>query len=200
MTTDLPLRCACGKLRGIALAVSPTSTARIVCYCNDCQAFARFLGRPGVTDPWSGTDIVQIAPSRVRITGGGDTLACVRLSAKGLYRWYCGECKTPIGNTMGPRVPFVGLIHSFMDHEGDGRDRDAVLGKPIGYLQTKSAVGGVPPRPRGASLLRAIARNVRLLGKAWMTGAGSPSPFFDEKTRAPRIEPRVLTPSERRAL
>ncbi|HVH46158.1 MAG TPA: DUF6151 family protein [Labilithrix sp.] len=83
-----------------------------------------------------------MAPSEVRITGGAEALRCVRLSEKGMFRWYCGDCKTPVGNTLGPRVPFLGLIHSFMAHEGDARARDDVLGRPIGYVQTKFAVVG----------------------------------------------------------
>jgi hypothetical protein len=200
MATDVPLRCACGKLRGVALAVSPSSGCRVVCYCEDCQVFARFLGHAGTTDPWGGTDIFQMAPSRIRITGGADALRCVRLSDKGMYRWYCGACKAPVGNNVGPRVPFFGLIHSFMDHEGDGRARDDVLGKPLGCVRTKSAVGTLPAEGHDASSLRVIARSVRLLGTWWLTGAGSPSPFFDEGTHAPRSEPRILRPEERRAL
>ncbi|MEO6598333.1 MAG: DUF6151 family protein, partial [Polyangiaceae bacterium] len=68
MPRDIPLRCDCGKLAGVALGVAPSSGCRVVCYCNDCQAFARFLARPGITDEWGGTDIFQIAPSRVRLT------------------------------------------------------------------------------------------------------------------------------------
>jgi hypothetical protein len=199
MPTDIPLRCACGKLRGTALGVSASAGCRVVCYCNDCQAYARFLARPDVTDKWGGTDVFQMAPSRVRITAGMDVLRCVRLSDKGMHRWYCGECMTPVGNTVSPRVPFVGLIHSFMDHGTHGRTRDEVLGKPVGYTQAKSAVGPLPPSTGGASLLRVIGRSVRLLGKWWLTGAGSPSPFFDEQ-RVPRAVPRILSAEERRAL
>jgi hypothetical protein len=200
MTTDVPLRCACGKLRGTALGVSRSAGTRIVCYCDDCQAFARFLAQPGLTDAWGGTDIFQMAPGRVRITGGADALRCVRLSNKGMHRWYCGECKTAVGNTMGPRLPFVGLIHTFMDHASDGRSRDEVLGKPIGYVQAKFAIGTPPPQPRNASLLRIVVRSARLLATWSLQGAGSPSPFFDDKTRLPRAEPRVLGAEERRAL
>jgi hypothetical protein len=198
MATDIPLRCTCGELRGTALAVSPRNGCRVVCYCHDCQAFARFLAHPGTTDAWGGTDIFQMAPASVRITKGADALRCLRLSDKGLYRWYCGECKTPVGNSVGPRTPFVGLIHTFMDHEGDGRARDDVLGKPVGHIWTKSALG---PAPGGAlSSLRVIGRSVRLLGKWWLTGAGSPSPFFADQTHAPRSKPRILSSEERRAL
>ena len=191
---DIPLRCACGKLRGTARAVSPSAGTRLVCYCDDCQAFARFLGRPGITNESGGTDIFQMAPSRVRITAGADELRCLRLSQKGMHRWYCGGCKTPVGNTLGPRVPFVGLIHAFMDHATDGRARDEVLGKPVGHFLTKFATGPVPE----SSMLRVMARSVRLLGTWWLTGAGSPSPFFDDTM--PRSEPRILGAEERRAL
>jgi len=117
-----------------------------------------------------------------------------------MYRWYCGECMAPVGNTHSPRVPFVGIIHTFMDHGTGGAARNDVLGKPLGYVQTKFAVGTIPPPPRGSSLLRVIGRSVRLLGKWWFTGAGSPSPFFADPTRAPTSEPRILRPEERHAL
>jgi Family of unknown function (DUF6151) len=200
MPTDISLRCACEKLRGTALAVSPRSGCRVVCYCVDCQAFAHFLARPDILDAWGGTDIFQMAPSRVRITSGADALSCVRLSAKGMYRWYCGACKTPVGNSNSPRVPFVGLIHTFIDPDSGDSARDAALGKPLGYARTKSAIGALPAPIRDSTLLRVIARSVTLLGKWWLTGAGAPSPFFDDQTHAPRTRPRILTPEERRAL
>lgn len=200
MSKDVPLRCACGKLRGTALGVSPRSGCRVVCYCDDCQAFGRFLGGPGILDAWGGTDIFQMAPSRVRITSGAEVLSCVRLSAKGMYRWYCGECRTPVGNTNSPRIPFVGLIHTFMDPDGAGGAHDELLGKPLGYSGTKSAVGALPAAIRDSSLLKVIARSVKLLAKWWLTRAGSPSPFFDDQTGAPRTTPLILTPVQRRAL
>src|SRR5262249_49832287 len=59
---DLPLRCRCGRVRGVASDVSSSSGFRFVCYCEDCQAFARFLERPDVLDPAGGTDIFQSFP------------------------------------------------------------------------------------------------------------------------------------------
>ena len=194
------LRCECGKLRGSAGGLAPTKGARIVCYCGDCQAFARFLGRPGITDAWGGTDIFQTAPANVRLEQDDDALQCVRLTDKGMFRWYCGYCKTPVGNTLGPRVPFVGLIHSIMDHGSSNVARDVLLGKPIGHVQIRSAAHGGPPHALDASLLRVAARSGRLLLTWWIRRAGFPSPFFDEHTRAPRATPRVLSEQERRAL
>ena len=67
---DLPLQCRCGRVRGLASGISPSSGFRFVCYCKDCQAFARFLERPDVLDPAGGTDIFQMPPARVKLNAG----------------------------------------------------------------------------------------------------------------------------------
>src|SRR6202042_1768761 len=87
MFPDLPLRCRCGRLRGVATGVSPSSGFRFVCYCRDCQAFARFLDRPDVLDPASGTDIFHMPPGRVKLTAGTEAMRCLCLSNK-VVRWY----------------------------------------------------------------------------------------------------------------
>jgi hypothetical protein len=187
-------------VEGVATEVSPISGNRIVCYCEDCQAFSHFLERPDVLDTAGGTDIFQMAPSRLRITEGVAALRCMRLSDKGMYRWYAECCRTPIGNTLGAWIPFVGLIHSFMGNDKSGRALDALLGPPVGYINGGSALGGLPPHARPATALRATARSARLVAEWWVTGKGSPSVFFDPRTKAPRIEPRVLGTAEREAL
>ena len=199
MATDLPLRCRCGRVRGVVTDVAPEAGARLVCYCDDCQAFAHFLERPDVLDAHGGTDIFPIAPAQLRITSAGDSLRCMRLSDKGMFRWYTDCCRTPIGNTL-QRIPYVGLIHAFVDHQADGRPRDAVMGKPLGYVQRRFAVGG--PVSDGLPGLSAglVLRVARLLLTSWVRGKGTPSPFFEDKTRSPRAEPRVLSVAEREGL
>ena len=97
-------------MRGIASEVSPSSGFRFVCYCKDCQAFARFLERPDVLDPAGGTDIFQMPPARLKLTRGMDAVTCQRLSDN-VLRWYTYYCQTPIGNTANtaatPRFPVV---------------------------------------------------------------------------------------------
>ena len=187
-------------MRGIAKDVSPSNGFRVICYCKDCQAFARFLDRSDVLDSAGGTDIFQMPTGRVEVTAGADALRCLRLSSKGILRWYSDCCRTPIGNTAGARVPLVGMIHSFMDHQADGRSRDDVLGPPVCRIFERSAIGPLPataPPPPSAGVL--VRRVSKLLG--WVVhGLARPSPFFDDRTRAPRSVPRVLTPSERAAL
>jgi hypothetical protein len=125
LPSDLPLRCRCGHVRGVASEVSPSSGFRFLCYCKDCQAFARFLERADVLDAAGGTDIFQMPPARVTLTAGADALRCLPFSSK-VLRWYADCCRTPIGNTAADaRFPVVAVIHCFMDHQADGRSRDA---------------------------------------------------------------------------
>lgn len=197
MQDTLPLRCECGKLRGTARKLSGRAGTRIICYCVDCQAFARFLGRNDVLDAHGGTDIFQMSPSQLQLDDAS-TLTCMRLSEKGMFRWYCGECKTPLGNTMGGRVPFIGLIHNFIDYRGAGTNAEQVLGKPFAYVLTRSAQG--TPAVRGAGIPRVLARSVRLLAGWWLRGAAKQSPLFDPTTHEPKVTPKVLSEAERRAL
>src|SRR5688572_14150446 len=108
MNTDVELRCACGAVQGFVAEASASTINRCVCYCDDCQAFARFLGRDDIMNDRGGTDIVQVAPSRVRIVAGADNLRSMRLSEKGILRWYTNCCKTPAGNQLNSsRSPFI---------------------------------------------------------------------------------------------
>jgi hypothetical protein len=196
---DLPLRCRCGRVRGAARRVSPSSGFRFVCYCKDCQAFARFLARPDVLDSGGGTDIFQMAPARVTLSAGADAVRCVRLGVREVRRWYADCCRTPIANTAGPRFPVIAVIHSFMDHAAGGQSRDGMLGPPLCRIYQGSAIGPLPPTaPPPLSPGMSVRRASRLLGW-WMRGLARPNPLFDAAGK-PLSEPRVLAPSERAAL
>lgn len=196
MTIELPLRCRCGHVRGIAHDVSPSAGFRLVCYCEDCQAFARFLDRPDVLNAAGGTDIFQVPPGHVKLTAGRDALRCLSLSGK-VLRWYAACCRTPIANTAaGARFPVLGLIHSFISDEVGGRSRDEVLGPPVCCIYERSATAPLPSNaPPPASLGIFARRAAKLLGW-WVRGLGRPNPFFDELTKAPLSAPRVPTRNE----
>jgi uncharacterized protein DUF6151 len=199
LSSDLPLRCRCGHVAGVANGVTPSEGLRFICYCRDCQAFARFLDRPDVLDAAGGTDIFQMPVGRVKLTSGTDAVRCLHFSGM-VFRWYTDCCKTPIGNTAGPRFPVVGIIHSFMCHDADHRTRDEALGAPRCGLFQDSAVGPLPPTaPKPPSLRLLPLRISKLLGW-WLRGLARPNPFFDAHTGAPLSMPRVFTPGERAAL
>jgi Family of unknown function (DUF6151) len=198
MPVDLPLACRCGHVRGVAHGLAPSACFRFICYCQDCQAFARFLKRPDVLDAAGGTDILHVPTGRVELTAGADAVRCLRFSGR-VFRWYAECCRTPIANTAGPRFPVVGLISAFMG-QPDGRSREDVLGLPLCRIFGRSAVGPLPANaPPPPSLRLFLQRAWRLFGW-WWRGLGRPTPFFDAQTGKPLSAPYVFTPAERAAL
>jgi hypothetical protein len=168
--------------------------------CDDCQAFALFLERPDVLDAHGGTEIFQTTPSRLRIESGGEQLRCMRLSEKGMLRWYAGCCNTPIANTADvPKLPFVGVIHAIMDDAEAGRSRDAALG-PALPIMAKFALGPPPASARSGVPASLLLRSAALLLRAFLRREYTPSPLFDVPAKRPRVEPHVLTPQERERL
>src|SRR5262249_16591771 len=198
---DRRLRWRGRHVRGVASDVSPSSGFRFICYCKDCQAFARFLERLDVLDPAGGTDIFQMSPARVKLTAGTDAVRCLRLSEKGVLRWYTDCCRNPIGNTAASsRFPVIAIVHSFMVHGADGRSRDEVLGPPLCRIYERSAVGPLPANAPAPPSLVVFARRASKIFGWRMRGLARPTTFFDADTNAPRAVPRVLTRSERAAL
>lgn len=203
MASELPLRCTCGALRGVAHDVGRRQGNRLVCYCRDCQAFAWLLERADeLLDAHGGTEVVQVAPARVRFTQGREQLACVRLSANGLLRWYTSCCNTPIANTMvNPKFPFVGLLSSCWDPELDAPARDALLGSlrarvnGPGHADKNGTMAVINKAPIGT-----IVHSIRVIGRAWLRGEHHPTPFFDLVAGTPSVTPRVLDEAERSAL
>src|SRR5439155_14721689 len=110
MSLDAELSCRCGQVRGRVKNAGPRTVNRVVCYCDDCQAFLHHLGRTDLLDGSAGTDIVQVAPAALTFDRGATRIVGVRLTSKGLYRWYASCCKTPVGNTLTPALPFVGIV------------------------------------------------------------------------------------------
>jgi hypothetical protein len=184
---EINLSCACGQVRGKTADVNAQSGNRIHCCCVDCQKFAMFLEQEDkVLDQYGATDIFQMPIAHLKITQGNEHLALMRLTPKGLNRWYAKCCNTPIGNTLGGKAPFIGVIHNFMQHT---EDRDQELGKTRGYMHCQSAKLSVPD-PLQASFFKV---SMRVLGKliSWkLKGLDHPSAFFDVNAR-PIVKPVI---------
>jgi hypothetical protein len=193
MNPDVSFQCRCGEVRGTVAGASPRSVNRVVCYCDDCQAFAHHLGRADLLDAQGGTDIVQVAPAALSFRQGDDRVVGLRLSPKGLFRWYSNCCHTPMGNTLAPAIPFIGIVAQVFE------DPDAAFGRVDARVQGKYAIG-TPPRGSDrlnfGFLLGALRRIVgwKLGGKTW------PHPYFDRATQTPNRAVTILSGSEREAL
>jgi len=193
---NFPLRCACGQVSGHI--EQPQRAGRAICYCLDCQAFARFLGRPEQTlDAQDGTDIVATVPRFVHFRTGLHHLQCLSLSPRGLLRWYAGCCHTPIGNTpRDPKMSYVGLVHDCLG--GSPADKDAAFGPPRLALDTPSARGPVAATPW--PMLQAALKIARNVGGARLSGRYKDNPFFKPGMAEPIVPPQVLSAEQRRSL
>ena len=191
IAASVPIRCRCGTLRGYLS--HPVKARRAVCYCKDCQAFAHFLGANGILDEKGGTEVIQALPGNVHFTDGTDALACMRLTKKGLLRWYAGCCNTPVGNTPADfRISYVGLVHNCLE-SGD-ESLQTVFGPLRLRVNTRSAKG--EPKPEPVGLISTMLRVVGMLMKARLDGSYRQTPFFVAGSGRPIVTPRVLDREE----
>lgn len=193
---EVSLKCRCGEVEGAVVDLAPGRYNRLVCYCDDCQAFARWLSRdgaPSIANDRGGTDVLQVWPSHVRFTRGADKLRLVRLREKGLFRWYTDCCNTPAGNMLpNAGSPFVGIPVAFAPSV------DSAAGPPTGAIQGRYAKGGCPDGVAPTVSFGVITNSALFLLKGLALRKSKASPYF-ERGR-PISAPRVLTTAERDAL
>jgi hypothetical protein len=184
----VPLRCRCGKAQGFVECVT-TFNMHVVCYCNDCRAFIQAIDREELLDEFGGSELLVTTPSQLRLTAGLEGLRCLRLSKKGLLRWYWGCCNTPLANTLSRSgAPFVSLHRAFVDLTDTN-----VLG-PTRRVQARFAVGPPPPNSESSQSLTTIIRIAAFLIIGRVRGAHKPNPLFVDGM--PAVIPRVLCASE----
>ncbi|MET0293362.1 MAG: DUF6151 family protein [Steroidobacteraceae bacterium] len=187
-----PLRCRCGTVTGrVELAGSATHA---VCYCHDCQAYARFLGSPErVLDEHLGTAIVATAPSNVAFESGRDRIASMSLSPRGLLRWYADCCNTPLGNTpRDHRVHYVGLVHNCLESTAPTIDQS--FGPVQIRINTKS--GRDAPAGSGLKLFFSSFGLFGSLLTARLSGRFRKNPFFDAHGQ-PMLAEHIASHAER---
>jgi len=186
------LQCRCGTIRGFVH--DPQRANRAVCYCYDCQAFAHFLGKSEeILDDRGGSEVIQVLPSNVTLTEGVEALACVRLTAKGLLRWYAGCCNTPIGNTLDNfKISFIGLVHTCL--ESSGRPLQESFGPVRAWVNTKGAKA--TPKPKVVGMGTTILWFLANVARARIDGSYRRTPFFFVDNGTPIVAPRVLSPDE----
>lgn len=129
----------------------------------------------------------------MRFTEGSEQLACLRLTGKGLLRWYARCCNTPIGNMApDPKLSYLGLVHSCLG--ADPASVDAVFGASHVAISTQHAKG--PVKASFAGLIWSVARIMRTVLWARINGSWKRSPFFRPGESQPIVQPHVLAPDE----
>jgi hypothetical protein len=149
-------------------------------------------------DAHGGSDLVQVAPAMLSFERGQERIRGLRLTAeKGLYRWYASCCNTPLGNTLKPAIPFVGIpMQAFVGGSAEVTD---AFGPARSAIFGKFAVGTAPPGSTRVDVLMLAGVLRRLLG--WRLGGKSwPNPFFDRESRAARYPVTALSVAERDTL
>ncbi len=199
MSRDLELECRCGQVHGWVRDVASDTVNRAICYCDDCQAFAHYLGRADLLDPHGGSDLTGLATSTVQFDRGTENIEAMRLSPRGPLRYYASCCKTPLGNT-GTRFPFaVGLVYEAIRDARDPKQRDELLGPVQGTVYGKYAVGGRPPGFKAFDppfIGRAILRMLR-----WkLRGRAGSHPYLELDGRTPKYPVKTITRGERQTL
>ena len=183
------IQCQCGAVKAVLDSIGISN--RLICYCTDCRAFAHFLGKASyVLDNRGGTEIVQVAQQHLHFCQGEKFLAAVRLSEKGMIRWYATCCATPIGNTLASRkTSFIGLIHTCLDRQQMDKD----FGAKVAVLNTDTALGKPKPKQRG--LLGVITRFIWIVVTNRVSGRYKKSPLFNS-SGLPRVTPQILEAEE----
>ena len=188
---DLAFSCRCGTLKGVLHSVSPTTGSHVKCYCCDCQAAAHHLGAVEVLDEHGGTEIYQTIPAEIELTEGAEKLACMRLSPKGLMRWYASCCNSPLFNTLASaKLAFVGV------HVRACEKNAEAFGPLVAVVNTGGAIDP-PENLKDFGMRRAIWGFVRRNLGAKLRGRTEN--FFFDANRNPIVTPYVLTLEERRA-
>ena len=188
MGRDIPIRCSCGKLKGVLKDVAPSKGSHAECFCSSCRAAELHLNQP---DPAPGPIAVfQTNPHRVQLTEGTEYLAVFAYDGSGLRRWYASCCGTPMFNTFkSPTFPFVGVRTSCLPEQ-------EALGPVIG----QGSIPGPDGRESNKGVRRLVWRLMKRIVADRLSGRWKKTPFFDVATGKLTRELEVLPKGTRQKL
>jgi hypothetical protein len=174
--TTVRLSCRCGKIGGRLTGIDPDIGTHVRCHCDDCRRANAHFGIPGTRE--EGVGLWQTTPDRVKIDEGAVHLRLMRLTGKGVLRWYAGCCDTPLFNTMGtPKLPFVGVLTDRLEAT-----------EPLGPIIAEGFVEGTGGKSRHVHGGRVVGRFLRRTVAARLSGRWKETPFFDPVTSEPMAE------------
>ncbi|AVO39880.1 hypothetical protein C6Y53_17785 [Pukyongiella litopenaei] len=182
------LSCRCGGFHATLSADGLRAATHVTCQCADCRAAHLHFHQP---DPaGEGVHVLQTTPDALTIISGADKLAVMRLSPKGLFRWYASCCNTPLFNTLAsPKLPFAGIV-------ADRFDDINALGPVVVRAHIPKQGGGYRHEHYARAGWGILSRMIA----ARLSGRWRHSPFFDIETGEPTGPVTVLTKEARAAL
>jgi len=189
------IQCQCGHVKAEIKHFPLQSPGRLVCYCDDCQSYLHYLKRNDLLDINGGTEIVPVYPANFQFTEGHDLVRGIRLSAKGLYRWYASCCQTPIANTQA-KLPWVGMIATVLPYKSE-EERTKALGPIKSRVMGTFARGKVPAATSPKFSPKDIFLVLPFILKGFLLGKNKNHPFFNLPTYTPKSETYTLTTKER---
>lgn len=194
----MDIQCECGKFRAKLKAFPHSTPGRLVCYCDDCQTYLRYLKRTDLLDANGGTEVIPAYPADVEILRGHEHLKCIRLSPGGTFRFLASCCNTPIANAR-PGAPWAGFLRGVYTNGGGAQALDHVLGPVRSRIMGRYAQG-IPPAGTSKKFdLKAILTVLPFMVKGKWQGKSMPSPFFAEDGVTAIAVPHVLSEAERQA-
>ncbi|MBL7555217.1 MAG: hypothetical protein JNM24_05285 [Bdellovibrionaceae bacterium] len=192
------VQCQCGQVKAHIKNFPHQSPGRLVCYCDDCQSYLHYLKKNDLLDANGGTEIVPVYPVNFQFTQGQDLVRGIRLSPKGLYRWYASCCQTPIANTQA-KMPWIGMLSSMLPYKSE-TERTQALGNVKSRVMGAFALGQPPADASSKFKPKDFLSVVPFILKGLVTGKNKNHPFFKLPSYEPKSAPYVLTLEERKTL
>ena len=186
----MEIQCECGKFRARLKAFPRNTPGRLVCYCDDCQAYLHHLKRDDLLDAHGGTEVIPAYPADVEILSGREHLKCTRLTPNGTFRFSTSCCNTPVANTR-PNYPWAGFLRCVYTAM-DAHQLDQALG-PVRCRVMGRYAKGMPPAGTHAKFnLKAFIPVMPFILKGVLLKKSRPSPFFAEDGRTPIVTPQIV--------
>ena len=120
----------------------------------------------------------------------------MRLTDKGMLRWYTTCGNTPIGNTMPNfKFSFIGMIHRCLTVAATEK---AALDMAFGPIRMRGSTESAKPptTSKSVGLITGIARLATMMLRARLSGSFKVTPFFVAETGQPGVAPNILNASE----
>ena len=189
----MEIQCDCGTFRAELTQFPKKTPGRLICYCDDCQAFLHYLKRSDLLNENGGTEIIPAYPADIKIISGKNVINCVRLHSQGMFRFFTSCCLTPIANT-DPIRPWAGISHRMYTNK-DATLLDRELGPVKCSIMGKYAKGTPPKGTPQTFDFKGLITVMPFIIKGKLLGKAKPSPFFENGEGV--VVPKVLTAEER---